>query len=135
MNAPRHLRRPAMDWAWRTVAVVRARINCECIEVAWPCEHTHVSDNDVRPTSVNVKQRVPYEMSGLVVHPFVSHVSGFALVTSTYGTRSHSRRMQQINSAFESLRGRVPTFPYEKRPSKVDTLRLAIGLGRKPNVA
>ena len=31
-----------------------------------------------------------------------------------------------INSAFEELRLHVPTFPYEKRLSKIDTLRLAI---------
>ncbi|KAM8933525.1 helix-loop-helix protein 13-like [Pelodytes ibericus] len=36
------------------------------------------------------------------------------------------KRMLSINSAFEELRGRVPTFPYEKRLSKIDTLRLAI---------
>lgn len=36
------------------------------------------------------------------------------------------RRMLSINSAFEALRGRVPTFPYERRLSKIDTLRLAI---------
>ncbi|KAI5727023.1 hypothetical protein M8J76_012810 [Diaphorina citri] len=31
-----------------------------------------------------------------------------------------------INTAFDELRGHVPTFPYEKRLSKIDTLRLAI---------
>jgi hypothetical protein len=31
-----------------------------------------------------------------------------------------------INAAFEELRRHVPTFPYEKRLSKIDTLRLAI---------
>ncbi|XP_017774651.1 PREDICTED: uncharacterized protein LOC108561294 isoform X2 [Nicrophorus vespilloides] len=31
-----------------------------------------------------------------------------------------------INSAFDELRMHVPTFPYEKRLSKIDTLRLAI---------
>ncbi|XP_046671502.1 helix-loop-helix protein 13-like isoform X2 [Homalodisca vitripennis] len=31
-----------------------------------------------------------------------------------------------INSAFDELRSHVPTFPYEKRLSKIDTLRLAI---------
>ena len=31
-----------------------------------------------------------------------------------------------INSAFSELRVHVPTFPYEKRLSKIDTLRLAI---------
>ncbi|KAG5446590.1 hypothetical protein CSKR_112356 [Clonorchis sinensis] len=37
------------------------------------------------------------------------------------------RRMQSINKAFEGLRAHIPTLPYEKRLSKVDTLRLAIG--------
>ncbi|XP_069717853.1 helix-loop-helix protein 13-like [Phaenicophaeus curvirostris] len=36
------------------------------------------------------------------------------------------KRMLNINSAFDQLRCRVPTFPYEKRLSKIDTLRLAI---------
>uniref|UniRef100_A0A8C3DLQ5 Uncharacterized protein n=1 Tax=Corvus moneduloides TaxID=1196302 RepID=A0A8C3DLQ5_CORMO len=36
------------------------------------------------------------------------------------------RRMLSINSAFDELRCHVPTFPYEKRLSKIDTLRLAI---------
>ncbi|KRY92803.1 Pancreas transcription factor 1 subunit alpha [Trichinella pseudospiralis] len=37
------------------------------------------------------------------------------------------RRMQSINDAFDGLRHRIPTLPYEKRLSKVDTLKLAIG--------
>lgn len=37
------------------------------------------------------------------------------------------RRMQSINDAFEGLRSHIPVLPYEKRLSKVDTLRLAIG--------
>ncbi|KAA0201585.1 hypothetical protein HAZT_HAZT005932 [Hyalella azteca] len=36
------------------------------------------------------------------------------------------RRMANINDAFEGLREHIPTMPYEKRLSKVDTLRLAI---------
>lgn len=36
------------------------------------------------------------------------------------------KRMLSINSAFDQLRRHVPTFPYEKRLSKIDTLRLAI---------
>ena len=31
-----------------------------------------------------------------------------------------------INGAFDELRQHVPTFPYEKRLSKIDSLRLAI---------
>ncbi|XP_030846558.1 pancreas transcription factor 1 subunit alpha [Strongylocentrotus purpuratus] len=37
------------------------------------------------------------------------------------------KRMSSINDAFEGLREHIPTLPYEKRLSKVDTLRLAIG--------
>lgn len=36
------------------------------------------------------------------------------------------KRMLSINGAFEELRLHVPTFPFEKRLSKIDTLRLAI---------
>jgi transcription factor 1a len=36
------------------------------------------------------------------------------------------KRMQSINDAFEGLRTHIPVHPYEKRLSKVDTLRLAI---------
>ncbi|XP_010082464.1 PREDICTED: fer3-like protein, partial [Pterocles gutturalis] len=36
------------------------------------------------------------------------------------------KRMLNINSAFDELRCHVPTFPYEKHLSKIDTLRLAI---------
>lgn len=37
------------------------------------------------------------------------------------------RRMQSINDAFEHLRDQLPTLPYEKKISKVDTLKMAIG--------
>lgn len=37
------------------------------------------------------------------------------------------RRMQSINDAFEGLRIHLPTLPYEKKISKVETLKLAIG--------
>uniref|UniRef100_A0A7E4VHI5 BHLH domain-containing protein n=1 Tax=Panagrellus redivivus TaxID=6233 RepID=A0A7E4VHI5_PANRE len=36
------------------------------------------------------------------------------------------RRMCGINEAFVELRDRIPTFPFEKRLSKIDTLNLAI---------
>lgn len=35
-------------------------------------------------------------------------------------------RMMSINKAFELLRASIPTFPYERRLSKIDTLNLAI---------
>ncbi|XP_077301600.1 helix-loop-helix protein 13-like [Arctopsyche grandis] len=40
--------------------------------------------------------------------------------------RERKRMLSSINSAFDELRIHVPTFPYEKRLSKIDTLRLAI---------
>ncbi|XP_073816122.1 basic helix-loop-helix domain-containing Fer2 isoform X6 [Musca autumnalis] len=40
--------------------------------------------------------------------------------------RERKRIQSSINSAFDELRVHVPTFPYEKRLSKIDTLRLAI---------
>ncbi|XP_068189807.1 uncharacterized protein [Antennarius striatus] len=36
------------------------------------------------------------------------------------------RRMFSLNEAFDELRRKVPTFAYEKRLSRIDTLRLAI---------
>ncbi|UYV60474.1 FERD3L [Cordylochernes scorpioides] len=36
------------------------------------------------------------------------------------------RRMFNLNTAFDKLRKRVPTFAYEKRLSRIETLRLAI---------
>ncbi|XP_047460130.1 fer3-like protein [Mugil cephalus] len=36
------------------------------------------------------------------------------------------KRMFSLNEAFDELRGKVPTFAYEKRLSRIDTLRLAI---------
>ena len=36
------------------------------------------------------------------------------------------RRMFNLNEAFDRLRSKVPTFAYEKRLSRIETLRLAI---------
>uniref|UniRef100_G1KLH9 Fer3 like bHLH transcription factor n=1 Tax=Anolis carolinensis TaxID=28377 RepID=G1KLH9_ANOCA len=36
------------------------------------------------------------------------------------------RRMFSLNEAFDQLRKKVPTFAYEKRLSRIETLRLAI---------
>ena len=45
---------------------------------------------------------------------------GYRIIVSLFFSAS------SINAAFEELRQHVPTFPYEKRLSKIDTLRLAI---------
>ena len=36
------------------------------------------------------------------------------------------RRMFNLNESFDRLRTQIPTFPYEKRLSRIETLRLAI---------
>ncbi len=52
---------------------------------------------------------------------------------SLYGSNSNNKlqanektRLVSINEAFEILRTHIPTFPYERRLSKIDTLHLAI---------
>ena len=42
------------------------------------------------------------------------------------GENREKRRLNNINSAFECLKKVIPTFPFEKRLTKIDTLRLAI---------
>ncbi|CAL8082440.1 unnamed protein product [Calicophoron daubneyi] len=63
------------------------------------------------------------------MHPFEmctgSNSGTNGLVRSGAKVRER-RRMLSINSAFEALRNCLPTFPYERRISKIDTLRLAI---------
>eukprot|EP00095_Tigriopus_kingsejongensis_P009481 maker-scaffold3671_size7846-snap-gene-0.3 protein:Tk09481 transcript:maker-scaffold3671_size7846-snap-gene-0.3-mRNA-1 annotation:"protein lyl-1-like" len=46
--------------------------------------------------------------------------------TNSMKERKRVMSASSINAAFEELRLHVPTFPYEKRLSKIDTLRLAI---------
>ncbi|RZB39527.1 helix-loop-helix protein 13, partial [Asbolus verrucosus] len=48
------------------------------------------------------------------------------MLRSAIGPTGYTRLDISINSAFDELRMHVPTFPYEKRLSKIDTLRLAI---------
>ncbi|KAI0211707.1 Fer3-like protein, partial [Lamellibrachia satsuma] len=36
------------------------------------------------------------------------------------------KRMFNLNEAFDELRTKVPTFPYEKKLSRIETLRIAI---------
>jgi len=54
--------------------------------------------------------------------------SAVAQVQQRFAANMRERkRMQSINEAFDGLRQHIPTLPYEKRLSKVDTLRLTIG--------
>ena len=70
------------------------------------------------------------ESSGEQIHPF-NLLQPISSRPSSVQPRFQAnvrerKRMLSINSAFEELRFHVPTFPFEKRLSKIDTLRLAI---------
>ncbi|XP_068157073.1 uncharacterized protein Fer2 isoform X2 [Drosophila tropicalis] len=52
--------------------------------------------------------------------------SNYKIQRQQASVRERKRIQSSINSAFDELRVHVPTFPYEKRLSKIDTLRLAI---------
>ncbi|KAF6775223.1 hypothetical protein AHF37_05439 [Paragonimus kellicotti] len=76
--------------------------------------------SDAKPTQRLLSSRGQRGMGrkrGPVVHVFQRQAANLR----------ERRRMQSINKAFEGLRAHIPTLPYEKRLSKVDTLRLAIG--------
>ena len=92
-----------------------------------------IPDESVRPeyNSCTLYEDVPYAVDG----------SGFTDQSGPHNPEAgfqpcrvqrfaanvrERKRMLSINSAFEELRCHVPTFPYEKRLSKIDTLRLAI---------
>ncbi|XP_018910688.2 uncharacterized protein Fer2 isoform X5 [Bemisia tabaci] len=64
-------------------------------------------------------------VAGESEHFFGSNGSPYRVQRHAANIRER-KRMLSINSAFDELRGHVPTFPYEKRLSKIDTLRLAI---------
>ena len=71
-----------------------------------------------------------WEASGEVQLPYEEYLAGPTTQHSPPRRRTANvrerKRMCSINSAFEELRNHIPTFPYEKRLSKIDTLRLAI---------
>jgi transcription factor 1a len=87
--------------------------------------------------SISIKKRSNIKRSGKLIHSY----DGFDTLdiddvnqtdpNQNSGQRHAAnlrerKRMQSINDAFEGLRTHIPVHPYEKRLSKVDTLRLAI---------
>uniref|UniRef100_A0A915I0M5 BHLH domain-containing protein n=1 Tax=Romanomermis culicivorax TaxID=13658 RepID=A0A915I0M5_ROMCU len=46
--------------------------------------------------------------------------------TNSSASARERKRMGSLKNAFEELRQYIPTFPYEKRLSKIDTLNLTI---------
>lgn len=66
---------------------------------------------------------------GGVLHGHPSKARRRRLITVVQRQAANVRerkRMFSLNEAFDELRRKVPTFAYEKRLSRIDTLRLAI---------
>lgn len=87
--------------------------------------------------SISIKKRSNIKRTGKLIHSYDSFDAiDFEDINEndpnqTSGQRHAAnlrerKRMQSINDAFEGLRTHIPVHPYEKRLSKVDTLRLAI---------
>ncbi|KAE8580608.1 hypothetical protein XENTR_v10024487 [Xenopus tropicalis] len=85
---------------------------------AWPALSQVVSEVPLQLAGLGAEMNSSFQEESLMEGPCKVHRQAANI--------RERRRMLSINSAFEELRGRVPTFPYEKRLSKIDTLRLAI---------
>ncbi|CAF2625404.1 unnamed protein product [Rotaria sp. Silwood2] len=87
--------------------------------------------------SISIKRRSNIKRSSKSIHTYdefdaydiddVNHMDPNQNSGQRHAANLRERkRMQSINDAFEGLRTHIPVHPYEKRLSKVDTLRLAI---------
>ncbi|XP_021709107.1 helix-loop-helix protein 13 isoform X2 [Aedes aegypti] len=85
-------------------------------------QYLHHSDCLESPSSASPS------LSNAMNHPYSA--APYKIQRQQTNVRERKRVMRSapngINSAFDELRVHVPTFPYEKRLSKIDTLRLAI---------
>ncbi|XP_037923816.1 achaete-scute homolog 1a isoform X1 [Hermetia illucens] len=105
-------------------------------------QHINSSANNLRLTPNNLRQIqqqylhhtdcLDSSTPNLSLTPNVPNYGGPYKVQRQQANIRERKRMLRsapngsINSAFDELRVHVPTFPYEKRLSKIDTLRLAI---------
>ncbi|XP_035214712.1 basic helix-loop-helix transcription factor scleraxis-like [Stegodyphus dumicola] len=109
-------------------------------------EERQTSSGEERPACDYATSSTTHGMTTSLHHQYPSCLSGVhgdgsycgggdygsGFPGSPYKVQRHAanirerKRMLSINSAFDELRCHVPTFPFEKRLSKIDTLRLAI---------
>ncbi|XP_016836881.1 basic helix-loop-helix transcription factor amos isoform X3 [Nasonia vitripennis] len=88
-------------------------------------QHTHSPLHYHVPVTTPVSDHTENEMNG-VEEGYYPNGSPYRIQRHAANIRERKRMLSSINSAFDELRIHVPTFPYEKRLSKIDTLRLAI---------
>ena len=87
------------------------------------------SNSSLEAVESNLSSSREEEAHSIGDHELSDCGSGFQVIPKVQRFQANVRerkRMLSINSAFEELRFHVPTFPFEKRLSKIDTLRLAI---------
>ncbi|XP_063991343.1 protein dimmed-like isoform X2 [Diachasmimorpha longicaudata] len=102
-----------------------------CVYAGRASQHvnTHSSPHTHSPIHYHMPISTPdhndNEMNG-VDEGYYPNGSPYRIQRHAANIRERRRMLSSINSAFDALRGHVPTFPYEKRLSKIDTLRLAI---------
>ncbi|XP_072760737.1 uncharacterized protein [Anoplolepis gracilipes] len=101
-----------------------------CVYAGRSTQHvTHTSPHTHSPLHYHMPVSTPdhndTEMNG-VEEGYYPNGSPYRIQRHAANIRERKRMLSSINSAFDELRVHVPTFPYEKRLSKIDTLRLAI---------
>ena len=101
--------------SYTTAGCVAAQ-QCPCDNSC--CDVTITGDYHLGATRTTENTHCDVTAMGDYIHVFP--------VTRASASNRERKRMQSINSAFEQLRAHVPTFPFEQRLSKIDTLRLAI---------
>ncbi|CAJ1083939.1 fer3-like protein [Xyrichtys novacula] len=80
-----------------------------------------------RPAAQLVTVTPNFNSRGAHGHPNKSKRRRIITVVQRQAANVRERkRMFSLNEAFDELRRKVPTFAYEKRLSRIDTLRLAI---------
>lgn len=90
---------------------------------------TTTTTNTQQLACLSASSPVAYDYSGVSSYQTssvatTSSAAGAGAVSASIG--NERTRLISINEAFEILRFHIPTFPYERRLSKIDTLHLAI---------
>ncbi|CAH8453864.1 unnamed protein product [Schistosoma turkestanicum] len=104
-----------------------SRNNLENVNSSFSNNDTAISKNELFDISDNLKTNHNDVLSSITNESCSEYIhSVFDKDFQSVAKVRERRRMFSINSAFEALRSCLPTFPYERRISKIDTLRLAI---------
>ncbi|XP_050544174.1 protein Fer3-like [Daktulosphaira vitifoliae] len=88
----------------------------------WPMAHNHSQQSGIAQNSI---PRSSLQKSSMATSKKIRRRVATLAQRRAANIRER-RRMYNLNEAFDKLRRKVPTFAYEKRLSRIETLRLAI---------